>query len=312
MSRSYGPLSADNSDLNQSRLQDCARGALRLANAEGIVPTPLFDVREALQLSQAPDFATLGQEMPLGLAARIGKALKKVRGFLAVREQLIYVDPALSHERERFTLGHELGHSLPWQKPAYTVDDDDSLSPQVKDRFEREANAYSAELLFNLDTFTDTASDSALSLAVPLGLAAAYGVSVHAAIRRYVETNPRPCALLVVGRYQVNPQGRPGVKVLYGLQSPTFREQYGNIVNCLPSLHISRSEHPWAEAAWQGIHGLPAEPVVTGSVAALWKLGNLDYSVTATPLNAFVLLHRPVRRLGQRPVRALWVPASAA
>jgi hypothetical protein len=247
--------------------------------------------------------------MPPGLAARARKALGKVRGFLAVRERVVYVDPGLSYERERFTLGHELGHTLPWQRPAYAVDDDSCLSPEVRDRFEREANAFSAELLFNLDSFRDAASDSAVSLAVPLTLAATYGVSVHAAVRRYVEDNPRSCALFVVGRFPVSPAGKPGVKVLHALQSTPFLERYGAIGAQLSSDRVARAEHPWAEAAWQALHGGQLEPVTSGK-ADVGALGPLHYEVTAARF-AFVLLRPRVRRSG-RPVRALWVPPPPA
>lgn len=300
-------LDADDTDLDLARLQQLARGALRRAGAEGVVPTPMDEVRSALQLTPASDLYALGENLPPGLAVRVKKALGKVLGFLAVKERLVYVAPELSVPRGRFILGHELGHHhLPWQQRAYEVDDETSLAPQVRDRFEREANAFSAELLFNGQQFTNAAHDSELSVAIPLALAGGYGVSTHAAVRRYVEHSPRPCALLVVGRHPVFPAGQPGVKVLYSVQSSAFLERFGPVGAQLPSRFLPRADHSWAEAAWQAQHQLTDTPILQG-VTAVGDLPTLGYDVCATPFNSFVLL-RPHTRLKGRRVRALWTP----
>jgi hypothetical protein len=59
----------------------------------------------------------------------------------------------------------------------------------------------SADLLFNMDAFTDRTHFLRSVLAPTLELAETFRTSRHAAIRRYVEESLRPCALLVLGHY---------------------------------------------------------------------------------------------------------------
>src|SRR4051794_29151259 len=172
-----------------------ARGALIAADALHVVPTPLDQVGAALKLHPPQDLFDLA-DAPPGLKERVKGLAGKVLGALAVRERTVYLDRTQSFPRQRFTHGHELGHrGLPWHEPAYFADDRGTLDPDTLQELEAEASAFSAELLFNLDRFTEQAHAARLGLATPLELADTYEASRRATVRRYVEDSPRACAL---------------------------------------------------------------------------------------------------------------------
>ena len=101
----------------------------------------------------------------------------------------------------KFLKAHELGHGLlPWQRDAFaaTADCEQTLSSEISDIFEREANAFASEVLFQLDKFTDEASSREFGIKVPISLARQYGTSVYSSVRRYVSANRQPCAVLVL------------------------------------------------------------------------------------------------------------------
>jgi hypothetical protein len=305
-----GDLQRAHQDVDVDRLRKIARATLRRADAIGQIPTPLDDIRRAQSLRTVTEIEATAAEAPAGVREGWRRAKTRILGFVAPRDRLVYIDPGLSHARGRFTLGHEIGHdAIPWQSASYRFDDASSLAPDVRDHFEREAHGFSAELLFNLNSFTDEAHSSPLSLAVPLSLASRYDVSAHAALHRYVEESPRECALLVVGRYPVHPAGSPGIKVLAGLQSKSFLERHGSVGAHLPGPFVRRDINPWAEAAWQAMYGTQPEPVLTGR-CDIGQLGIVDFEAFSARLS-FVLI-RPVRLRRSRSVHALWVPESAA
>jgi hypothetical protein len=165
------------------------------------------------------DLFDLGDVLP-GLARRLRRLAGKVVGAFAVRERVIYLDQTQRPAQRRFTHGHELGHcGLLWHDDAYYCDDPGDLGPDTHAELKVEVNAFSAELLFNLDAFTDRAHATRLGLAPALQLADDFDTSRHAAIRRYVETSPRPCALLILGKFLIHPGARRSLKVLRGLES---------------------------------------------------------------------------------------------
>jgi hypothetical protein len=287
-----------------------ARGALLAADALGRIPTPLEDVTAALQLASPLDLFDLG-DVPPGLGQRLRRLAGKVLGIFAVRERVIYLDHTQHPAQRRFTHGHEAGHrGLPWHDDAYYCDDHRTLDPDTHAELEAEASVFSAELLFNLDAFTDRAHATAPGLAPALQLADVFDTSRHAAIRRYVEASPRPCALLVLGRFLVYPDGRRSLKVLRGLESVTFRDRYGPITSCLPAT-LPVDELPLARDALTALRGQAATPVLAGSVTTIDSRRGavqLDYEVYSNAYQAFVLLLPRHRVTLTRPVRALWRP----
>src|SRR6266567_3326658 len=142
-----------------------ARGALQAAGVLGVIPTPLDEVGAALKLATPQDLFDLG-DVPPELARRLRRLAGKVKGAFAVRERVIYLDPEQRPSQRRFVHGHEFGHdALPWHAEAYYGEDCQTLDPDTRDELEAEANAFSADLLFNMDAFTDRAHSSKPGLA---------------------------------------------------------------------------------------------------------------------------------------------------
>ncbi|HWZ45247.1 MAG TPA: ImmA/IrrE family metallo-endopeptidase [Candidatus Saccharimonadales bacterium] len=189
----------------------------------------------AAKLSLAPDDA-LNENFLLRLRHKAGDALKralsKVLGVIDIKARLVYVDRAVIIVRQTFLKLHEIGHAcLPWQRGLYAVVEDceKTISPEISERFDQEANAFASEVLFQLDTFTNEAADHPLSLKTPLKLSKKYGASIYSTIRRYVSTNHRVCMVLVLDP--------PEFKSVHGftctlrrvLASPSFDRTIGRV-----------------------------------------------------------------------------------
>jgi hypothetical protein len=305
------------SELAESRrdhIARYARGALHAADAMGRIPTPLEDVNAALKLTTPQDLYDLG-DVPPELARRLRRLVGKVKGAFAFRERVVYLDAEQPRPQRRFVHGHELGHhALPWHQDAYYGDDHRTLDPDTHEELEAEANAFSAELLFNIDAFTERAHATMLGLAPALELADTFDTSRHAAIRRYVESAPRPCGLLIIGKYPVYPNGRPALKVLRSLESNSFRDRYGTVATCIPTtLPINESE--LGRDAYTALSGQAATPVILGHLTAIDSRRGavrLDYEVYSNTYRVFVLL-KPHRRLEiGTPARTVWSPTRPA
>jgi hypothetical protein len=76
--------------------------------------------------------------------APIKLALEKVLGLLDARDRTIYLDQSVHEKKKPFLTLHETGHNyLPWQRDLFAIPEDgeSSLDPEVREQFEREANA---------------------------------------------------------------------------------------------------------------------------------------------------------------------------
>lgn len=289
-----------------------ARGALIAASAQGVVPTPLDTVRQALDLHEPEDLLHL-EEAPAGLLRRIRALTGKVLGALDVRERVVLIDRSQSAERQRFSLGHELGHAgLPWHRDAYFADDHRTLDPDVQAELEAEANAFSADILFNLGEFADRAHSSRLGLAAAIEMADVFQTSRRAAIRRYVEDSPRSCALLVLGRFVVRPAGQPAMKVLRAIDSETFRREFGPASALFP-LSFPIGEGELGGTAYSALRGSLEGPIGSGEHVLLDSARGsrvLHYEVFSNTYAVFVLLYPSRRSILRKRVRLEWATSS--
>lgn len=204
---------------------------LRAAGAAGRIPTPRADILQACQLLEIGELDLNEFEISRRrkLSETFHRALKKVQGFLDRRTQIIYVDPLLHASRQTFTAYHEVLHRiLPWQNVQYTEDDELTLSAECRNQFESEANFGAAEILFQCNSFETEARDFELSVSSVLHLADRYEASIHSTLRRFVERNHRPCALLVLKRTtRANPGGGVSFLISHAIPSPSFTLQFG-------------------------------------------------------------------------------------
>src|SRR5262249_10013154 len=186
---------------------------LKKAEAYGRRPTPVGDLVEAARLEVARETALdkvfLGQlyrALPNSLKLlpdRLKRAAGKVLGLLDRHGRTIHLDPELHVRKQTFLSLHEVAHdALPWQRETYTIleDSESELDPGTQDLYERQANCFAGEVLFQLDAFATEAADCEFGIRTPLKLSPRYGSSFYSAARRYVSTSARACALLVFDR----------------------------------------------------------------------------------------------------------------
>lgn len=103
--------------------------------------------------------------------------------------------------KKRFVRLHESGHGfMPWQRPIYALVEDceHALDAEAAELFDREANVFAAEVLFQLDSFRDMAESHAFSIWTPIKLAKTFDASIYACVRQYVSKNHRACAVVVL------------------------------------------------------------------------------------------------------------------
>jgi hypothetical protein len=196
--------------LTASQLATIERHAtllLKEASALHIFPTPVDRLMAAAKLTIVDDdFLTEGVLAQFMRSAKakittIKSALSKILAMIHPGDKIVLIDKGTPLVRMPFIKLHEAGHGiLPHQMKAYSLMQDcqESLDPEITDLFEREANVFAAEVLFQGNVFANEAHQSAFGMAVPINLAKKYGTSNYAAFRRYVSTSPHACCLLVL------------------------------------------------------------------------------------------------------------------
>jgi len=204
---------------------------LRAADVRDEVPTPKGRILACARLIEMGDLDLADYEQSLSERAAefFHRAMSKVLGFLDRRAEQFYVDPELQDSRKLFVTYHEVIHHItPWQRFAYTEDDEETLSRECRSIFECEANYGSAEILFQCERFETEVRDYGISVPAALLLAEKYGASWHSALRRFVERNHRPCLLLVLKATSlVHADGDTSFRVCYPIPSAAFTLEFG-------------------------------------------------------------------------------------
>src|SRR5207249_1308481 len=145
---------------------------LRKAGAYGRFPTPIQDLVAAAKLEVARENAldtvflgNLYRSLPNSMKLfpdTLKRAMGKVLGVLDRRARTIHLDPGVHPKRRVFLSLHETAHdALHWQRKTYALleDSENELDPETKDQFEREANCFASDVLFQLDGFARDAAD---------------------------------------------------------------------------------------------------------------------------------------------------------
>lgn len=196
--------------LDASQMATVERHAallLKEASALHVFPTPVDRLMASAKLTIVDDDfldeGVLAQFMRSAKAkiTTIKSALSKILAMIHPGENIVLIDKGTPPIRMPFIKLHEAGHGLlPHQKKAYSLmqDGQENLDPYITDLFEREANVFAAEVLFQGNVFAEEAHQSAFGMGVPIDLARKYGTSNYASFRRYVSTSPHACCLLVL------------------------------------------------------------------------------------------------------------------
>lgn len=217
------------------RIRQEAQRILKEADALGRFPTPVADIVAVARVTVDSD--NIFDEQFLALMRKkagpaLKRALSKVIGLLDAKGRRIFIDTTVYDAKKTFVKLHETGHAvLPWQCNLYSAieDCDKTLSHEISDLFDREANVFASEVLFQLDRFTEEAADYDFGILTPVKLSAKYGASIYSAVRRYVATHPWPCTVLVLNL----PEPTTGKGLVATLRrvvnSPRFETLFGSI-----------------------------------------------------------------------------------
>ena len=227
----------DDSTLTPSQRRNVENQAARLlseADAHGVFPTPIGQILRAGRVEVADESLDEGfvRRFYRGSKQLVKKAISKLSGLLHAAERLIFVDRRLHEKKILFIKLHETGHAwLPHQRDTYAFleDCEESLGPDVRDAFEREANVFASEVLFQNQQFSVDAADCTFGVRTPIDLSKRYGASIYASMRRYVSTHQRPCALLVLNPPQHDPTRGFVSDLRRTEQSESFTERFGRV-----------------------------------------------------------------------------------
>ena len=243
---------AESSLVSARDITDLANSLLRRADVYGVLPTPIDQLYEFSQI----DCLTFGAEeqrrwarLREGARDVVRSMFQKLRGFGDLREKVVFVASDAPLARDRFVKGHELGHQIiPWHRIRREyVDDDHTLSPATRALFEREANFFAAEVLFQGELFSHRARDFTPSLDAVFTLAEVHQASRQAALWRFAEVHDYPVAAAIYYPYRTAAGGRDLSRWTRWRQlaSPAFERRYPQV--SLP--RMLDAEHPFVDAA---------------------------------------------------------------
>ncbi len=105
--------------------------------------------------------------------------MSKVLGLFESNDQLVVINRNAPKPRVPFIKLHEAGHGrLPHQAKVYKLihDCEKTLDAQITDLFEREANVFASEVLFQGDVFSNEALGQSFEIKVPMKLARKFGL----------------------------------------------------------------------------------------------------------------------------------------
>ena len=198
--------------LRESKLYDC-------------FPTPVEQLVGHAKLS----ISYLEELVPHPDAApdTVKKALSKLQGLLVRADRKVFVSKQMNTAARRFVALHEVAHEwLPEQKMIYEIleDSDEELDEDSRDLFERCANSFASDVLFQLDRFDKLAAGEPFGIGAPVKrLSKQFRAGIYSTLRRYVEAVPAPVALLVCDR----PSIEGALPIRRFLSSQRFVEAYG-------------------------------------------------------------------------------------
>jgi Zn-dependent peptidase ImmA (M78 family) len=214
---------------------------LQQASAIGRFPTPIDDLLAAAKLTvvddEVLDATMLRHFMKKAKAslATIKSALSKVLGLFESHDRLVVIDKNAPKPRVPFIKLHEAGHgTLPHQTKMYRLlhDCEKTLDPEITDLFEREANVFASEALFQGEVFSNEAHQQDFGIKVPMALAGKFGASKYATFRRYVTTNPHRCCLVVLEPAILHADGEFTAAVRRVVMSKSFEIIYRGETLC--------------------------------------------------------------------------------
>ena len=264
----------------------CVKRLLHAADAGERLPTPVDDIVAAADLTRTDEIVvsrSMIRRAPERMRPLLRSAGRKILGLLDRRERIIQIKAARTPGRERFVTSHEVAHSiLPWQADlAVFGDDQRTLSPQIADMFEREANQGAAEILFQQDLLRRVALDYPINISTPIELADLFGASIHATFRRWVEgLDTVACGLVLDAHLREHCRKR-----YEQIFTPQWKQQIGHrsFPTSMPTMRYPFVSQELPKGTFQTPNSNSA-PVT------------LRYETVDTPYRRFVLLWSPTQQ----------------
>lgn len=209
-------------------------------------PLNLDTVRELLRLdrqyySSTEDGAlrevvhrlTIAGKQVLARPALLLDAIKKfdLRALFLPDGKRILIDRSLPDAKQRWSEGHEVGHSIiPWHLDTMLGDNKRTLTPACHEQIENEANFAAGQLLFFQQAFVRDAHDLAPGIDAITTLKKRYGNTITTTLWRYIERSEEP----MVGGISCHPH-RPSPEFdaqnpfRYFVGSRTFQQRFANV-----------------------------------------------------------------------------------
>jgi hypothetical protein len=299
-----------NTELDSARdIEKYSRRLLRAADVGDRLPTPRDDILSCAELviNGSIDLDDYEESFLRKASNALISGLGKLLGFLDFREKIITINPDVSESRKPFVTFHEVSHNmLPWQIATYEyfADSNETLRPDIKTSFEKEANYGSAQLLFQCDRFEKEAREFELSLRTGIKLKQDYGASFHSTFWNYVATNSNPCVLLVMRQCQYaelyNGNMEQAYELLYPVASKKFMEEFGGMP--LPDKYYS--DHPFTHLVNKPL--IVTSDVYEGEIALKNRNGEkvaANFEAWTNSYNLFVLIwKKPKVRLRKKRI----------
>ena len=219
-----------------ARVRAEAERALREAGALGVFPTPVDRIMAVAKVEEVKEdvlnhgFIARLRSTVEQAGGALKRAVNKVMGLFHASAGLVFLDQTLMAVKKRFVRLHEAGHGfLPWQRPMYALveDCDKALDEQAAALFDREANVFAAEVLFQLDHFRDVAEGEKFSIWTPIKLAKTFDASIYACVRQYVSKNHRACAVVVLNMPELVEGDGFRATLRRAVQSESFTATFG-------------------------------------------------------------------------------------
>ncbi len=219
-----------------ARVRKEAERALRDAGALGVLPTPVDRIMTVAKVEEVredvlnPGFIAKLRAKAEQAGQTLKRAVSKVMGIFQAASGLVFLDQTLMAVKKRFVRLHESGHGfMPWQRPMYALVEDceKSLDPEAADIFDREANVFASEVLFQLDTFHEMAEGERFEIWTPIRLAKKFDASIYASVRQYVSKNHRACAVVVLNMPELIEGDGFRATLRRAVQSLSFTESFG-------------------------------------------------------------------------------------
>ncbi len=235
----------DDSFLSPEQLANVRRHADRLVREAGArerFPTAIDDLMAAAKVTIVDDEILSESFLQRFIAkaatgvATIKSALSKVLGLFEANDRLVVIDKNVPVPRVPFVKLHETGHGMPHQSKMYALmqDCEKTLDPEITDLFEREANVFASEALFQGEVFAEQAHDREFGIKTAMALAKQFGASNYSTFRRYVMTNPRACCLVVLEPLVVVAGGEFRAEVRRLIASESFAKAFDTTKLALP------------------------------------------------------------------------------